>query len=181
MQIKPIEQASPEEIAGIFVESWKQGYRGLASDAYLDALTIEELVEKWESWLEIVQPGYVAVVDGKAAGFISCGPVRTRPPGDKGIIPLYAWEIYALYVHPDYWRQGIAKALMNRIAEDLSEKRSRSLILWVIKNNKRAMPFYEKLGGQRIGKKRLEIGGMTVDESALGWRDTNTILEKVKL
>lgn len=180
IDIKPIETATPAQIAHIFVQSWKQGYRGLVSDSYLDNLEEEELVQKWESWLEIVQPGYVAFVDGKPAGFISCGPIRTRPPGDKGIIPLYAWEIYALYVHPDYWRRGIGKALLKRIAEDLKEKRARSLVLWVIKKNSRALPLYESLGGQRIGKVKKEVGGMMVEESAIGWRDTNVILESLK-
>lgn len=179
MQIKNIEQASAKEITHIFVQSWKSGYRGLVSDHYLDNLSEEELVNKWESWLDIVKPGFVAYVDDKAVGFISCGPIRTRPPGDRGIIPLYAAEVYAFYVHPDYWGQGLGKALLKQALESLKEQKTQSLLLWVIKKNKRALDFYEKYGGQRVGKVKKDIGGMQVEESAVGWRDISVPLDKL--
>ena len=178
IEIKPIESAMPRDVADIFVSSWKTGYRGLVSDSYLDALDVDDMVSKWENWLEIVQPGFVAYTDTQAAGFISCGKIRTRPPGDRGIVPLYAAEVYALYVKPDYFRKGLGKALMIEAAKSLKEKKLNSLVLWVIKKNKPALSFYEGLGGQRIGKVKKEVGGMIVEESAIGWRDVSTILER---
>lgn len=177
IKIETIETGTLQEVATIHVRSWQVGYRGLVEDSYLDQLNVNDYLKRWQDWIKEIRPGFLARYEGKVAGFISFGPIRTRPTGDRGIVPLYAAEIYALYVHPDYWAKGIGKALMVAAVNQLKEDRMTSLLLWAIKKNERGMRFYEGLGGQRIGKVKKEIGGRMVEESAIGWRDTSEILK----
>lgn len=47
------------------------------------------------------------------------------------------------------------------------------LMLWVLAENAPARRFYERLGGQLIGERRIELGegDVGVDEVAYGWKD----------
>lgn len=169
--LKPIGEATINDLASIHVESWKAGYKGLVPDSYLDQLSVEDYKAKWQLWLKELAQGYVAEVDGHAVGFVSFGKIRTRLPSDKGIIPLYSGEIYALYLRPDYWRRGVGSQLLKAAFTALKEERHNGAALWVLKDNKRACAFYEAHGGQRVAKKKQEIGGRYLNESAFGWRN----------
>ena len=47
----------------------------------------------------------------------------------------------------------------------------KSMCLWVLEKNERAVSFYKKLGGERCGKKEIEIGKSKVKEVCFGWRN----------
>ena len=113
--------------------------------------------------------------DGKAAGFVGFGRLKTPPPGSSPIRPLYSAEIYALYILPEYWRQGLGRSLMREAALALKDMKHKSLCLWTLEGNRRGNDFYKALGGQRIGKKQVEIGGRTLTDAAWGWRDTGVL------
>tara|TARA_Y100001001_G_scaffold127328_1_gene126110 strand:+ start:231 stop:758 length:528 start_codon:yes stop_codon:yes gene_type:complete len=168
--LKPILESSVEDLATIHVQGWQAGYKDLVPDDYLENLSVDEYKSKWQLWLKELAQGYVAEVDGIAAGFVSFGKIRTRLPCDKGVIPLYSGEIYALYLKPDYWRMGLGSQLLRAAFEDLKQERHNGAALWVVKDNKRACSFYEAHGGQRVAKKKQEIGGRFLNESAFGWR-----------
>ena len=53
--------------------------------------------------------------------------------------------------HPDYRRQNIALALVNRLMEELKKRESHSLSLEVRQSNAPAIALYEKLGFQQVG------------------------------
>ena len=160
-------------IASLHIEGWKAAYGGLVDQAYLDSLSVEQRTKDWEGWMESGESDtFVAEEDGNPVGFITTGRTKTPPPGSSPIRPLYSAEIYALYLHPDVWRKGIGTALLKAAARHLKEQKHTSLCLWVMDGNGRAKLFYEKLGGQRVGKKMVEIGPSSLKELCYGWRDT---------
>jgi ribosomal protein S18 acetylase RimI-like enzyme len=179
MNIRQPTPADIPDLARIHVAGWQAAYGGLVGQDYLDSQNCAEYEGNWTRWLE--SPDFSALIahdgDGKAAGFVSFGRLRTPPPGMSPIRPLYAAEIYALYILPEYWRAGLGRQLLAAAAENLKERKLRSLCLWVLEGNTRAVAFYKALGGQKCGTKRVEIGGKTLPEAAFGWRDT-TILQK---
>jgi hypothetical protein len=61
---------------------------------------------------------------------------------------------------------------MRGAAQSLAALKHKSLCLWVLEKNERAANFYKKLGGERCGKKDIEIGPTTAREICFGWRDT---------
>ncbi len=45
------------------------------------------------------------------------------------------------------------------------------MLVWVLADNPMRR-FYEALGGRLLREKKVEIGGVALDEVAYGWRDT---------
>ena len=157
-------------LAAIHIAGWQAAYGGLVDQAFLDALSVEERAANWRTWLAD-GTAHVLIAENparEAAGFASFGPLRTPPPGMSQIRPLYTAEIYALYLMPDIWRQGLGSQLMAAAAEKLRENRHKSLCLWVLEGNRRAIAFYKKRGGQKCGTKQADIGGRLLPECAFG-------------
>lgn len=174
--IRKATQADIPSIATLHIEGWKAAYGGLVDQAYLDSLSVEKRTKDWEGWMAAGESEtLLAEEDGKAVGFITVGRTKTAPPGSSPIRPLFSAEVYALYLHPDVWRKGVGTALLKGAANLLKDQKHTSLCLWVMDGNARAKSFYEKLGGQRVGKKMVEVGPNTLKELCYGWRDTHDL------
>lgn len=164
-------------IARIHVQGWRDAYGGAVDQGWLDNLDEEEQARQWREWFDPEQrPVLIALNDaGDAVGFVNYGRLRTPPPGSSPIRPLYSGEIYALYILPQYWRQGIGARLLREAAQGLAAMKHKSMCLWVLEKNARAMSFYKKTGGERCGKKDIEIGPSTARDLCFGWRDISKI------
>ncbi len=115
-----IRHATPADAPGIsraHVRSWLAAYRGIVADSFLDALDPVAREPRWREWLaEAPAEGrqvFVAELTGPQpstiAGFASCGPEREGLVVD-GVA--YDGEVYALYLAPEYQRQGIGRRLV---------------------------------------------------------------------
>lgn len=167
-------------LARIHVEGWRGAYGGIISKDYLDSLDVADRELKWREWFAPEECPVLMAYDaaGNPAGFTNFGKLRTPIPGGSPIRPLYTGEIYAIYILPRYWRQGLGRQLMGAAAAGLRDMKHRSLSLWVLEKNLRACEFYKSLGGQRCGKTDIEIAGTKVKEVAYGWRSTESLLIK---
>lgn len=160
-------------IAALHIGGWKAAYGGMIDQGYLDSLSVEARTKDWQNWMAAGESDtLIAEKDGVAVGFITTGRTKTPPPGSSPIRPLYSAEVYALYLDPSVWRQGVGTALLKQAATDLKAQKHSSLCLWVLDGNARAKSFYEKMGGQKVGSKVVEIGPNKVKEACYGWRDT---------
>ncbi|COA04492.1 acetyltransferase, gnat family [Streptococcus pneumoniae] len=91
----------------------------------------------------------IAIDDLKVVGFISYGNFRDET--------IQAGEIIALYVLKDYYGRGIAQKLV-KVALTALDHFS-EIFLWVLKDNKRAIAFYQKMGFTFDGQEKiLELG-----------------------
>jgi ribosomal protein S18 acetylase RimI-like enzyme len=181
MVVFSVRRANKEDIealAHIHVQGWKAAYGGIVDQDYLDSMNEDYHLEKWKEWIEGDLSSTLMAFDNdnNPAGFVSYGRLRTPPPGMSPIRPLYSGEIYAIYILSDYWRQGLGKLLLQEAAKGLAEMKHKSMCLWVLKKNSRAVGFYKKMGGERCGKKDIEIGPSTHLEIAFGWRDTGDLI-----
>jgi ribosomal protein S18 acetylase RimI-like enzyme len=84
--------------------------------------------------------------------------------------------LYALYLHPDYFRQGIGKQLVQTAARRLIQDGMSSMLAWVLVQNP-SRKFYEALGGKYLYEKPIEIGGASLNEVAYGWPDIHTLAQ----
>ncbi len=112
--------------------SWHETYPGLVSKAYLDRLTLEKCEKIPFSPDSIL----IAKDGGRVVGFVGFGDRRNEEPG--------IGEIFALYVLSDYHGKGVGRMLMEAGLEKLKDYPR--VCLWVLKENKRAIRFYEKYG-----------------------------------
>lgn len=178
MLIRPMIESDIQRVAEINRAGRIESERGIIMDTDLNRKSVEAFMTDWQEWL--IDPEIyiqIAEKDGNICGFVAYGRTKTRPAQDRGVVPKYGAEIYAIYVDPSSWRQGIASALFRTAIDDLISKKHIGLLLWVLKKNKRALAFYETLpGAERIGKQRVDIGEKSwAEETCVAWRDIRKI------
>ena len=123
-------------VSRIYEEAWKTAYRGIVPQAYLDSIPGGRWAER------IDRPGWevlLALSDGIPVGTVTYGASRLQDRPDWG-------EIYAIYLLPAWWRQGIGRALLQNASDELRETGMVKQHLWVLEENLPARRFYEKMG-----------------------------------
>ena len=96
----------------------------------------------------------IAMDGKKVVGFISYGNYRDET--------IQAGEIIALYVLKDYYGKGVSKQLMHAAFVALDQ--FSEIYLWVLKDNKRAIAFYQKMGFTFDGQEQILKLGKPVKE-----------------
>lgn len=153
-----------ESIATVHIETWQHAYRGQLPDSFLDRLSDElsSRTKAWRSNISVSRPNteiWVTGSEGRADSFVALGPAR-------GTVPDRTGEIYAIYVHPQFWDRGLGRALFARANERLISLEFTSAILWVLESNRRARRFYEIAGWNLEGPAKTEThpGGIELRE-----------------
>ena len=178
LNLQPCTPDDAGDLAYLHIEGWRSSYGGLVDQAYLDGLDRDARAADWRNWLASGTQALIARdTDGNGCGFVAFSKLMTPPPGMSPVRPLYTAEILAIYILPGYWRGGLGRRLMAAAAESLRANKHKSLCLWVLEKNPRAIAFYKALGGERCGKKQVDIGGQTFTDVAFGWRDTGKLIQ----
>jgi ribosomal protein S18 acetylase RimI-like enzyme len=169
--------ADAEAIATVHVEAWMAAYAGLIPDHILaqrtnwarrEAFWREQLAREANDPNGLTHTHVTADESGQVAGFVMSGPVR-REKADPPASAAYAGEVYAVYVHPRAQGQGMGAALMRGAAADLEQRGLTGLLVWCLETNTQARGFYEKLGGQFIGRRDMDMAGVLIPEAGYGW------------
>ncbi len=151
-------------IAAVHVAAWKKTYNEQIPEEFLNRLNIDKYTWNWESWLAYPSTPeartWVVVYDDRIVGFAGVGPCR-----DDDMDLGDAMEIHGIYFHPDIWRLGLGRALMQWIFDDLRRRDYNLLTLWTLEANKRARSFYESLGMTADGETKVDFkDGFELDE-----------------
>jgi ribosomal protein S18 acetylase RimI-like enzyme len=159
-------------LARIQVDSYRSAYAGIFSQAYLEHFSYEEQAQDWYDWMMNKPRDLIFVAQtetGEMVGYALGRPGLTKlPPFDS--------ELVAMHVRQTFQRQGIGRGLMAKMAEQLQERGCASLMLWVLEQNP-ARSFYEKMGGQMVGKQEAELEeGVSAVEVAYGWRNIGELV-----
>ncbi len=176
--IRPVTEDDIPDLAHIHVSGWQTSGAGIVDQNYLDSLRAEDRLPEWQKWMA-AEDAYTLLASDenkKPVGFINYGRLKTPLPGMSPIRPLYSSEIYALYILEPYWQKGLGQQLMKEAARELTGLKHKSLCLWVLEKNKRAVSFYKNLEGERCGKKNTTLGPTTAREICFGWRDMSVLL-----
>jgi len=145
-------------IAAIHVRTWQAAYAGIVPDDFLAGLSKEKRKEFWGRELADNQSIVVTAVEkGAVVGWASGGASRD-PDAAKCVS-----EVYAIYISPENWAQGVGTQLMRRIEEEISP--CSVITLWVLAQNQRAIAFYRKLGYAPDGAEKIvQLGGISLSE-----------------
>ena len=139
MQVAIVPMTREEEARGkayVHCTAWKETYRGILSQSFLDGRTLafseERALRAFRSGVSTL----LAKDADKVVGFVDYGAYR----GDD--LP-FAGEVYAIYLPADYYGCGIGT---------------------VLGGNARAIRFYESLGFRLDGMAQtLNLGGEAMD------------------
>jgi ribosomal protein S18 acetylase RimI-like enzyme len=156
-------------IAAIHTASWREVYRGILPDRFLDHDVAEERQAYWDAALASPRPGdftLTALRGGTIRGFISV--MRGGEPGYDAVIE-------SLHVLPGERGGGLGRRLIGRAAARLIDEGASAVALRVYDANKAAIRFYERLGGQRDGTGIDPFAGADMPDIRYGWRDLPTL------
>jgi ribosomal protein S18 acetylase RimI-like enzyme len=163
--VPTIRSATPDDarvIATIHVEAWRTAYRGIVPDEYLNSLSIDGRESAWRQHLLASHATtWVAQVSDAIVAWISIGPSRDADAGAS------TGEIWAVYVAPVCWRRGVGRSLCEHAEQQLRLEGFIELTLWVLKDNERAVKFYQSNGFvlDFDCEKEIERGGKTLAEA----------------
>ena len=145
---------TPEEIEGkslVHWQTWREAYDDLLPADFQETMTLE----KCRFFSQKYPENTLIAMDGKkVVGFISYGNFRGET--------IQAGEIIALYVLKDYYGKGVSKQLMHAAFVALDQ--FSEIYLWVLKDNKRAIAFYQKMGFTFDGQEKIRELGKPVKE-----------------
>ncbi|MGH6900454.1 MAG: GNAT family N-acetyltransferase [Geminicoccaceae bacterium] len=162
MNIRPANDEDRTAIAAVHAASWQDAYRGILSDAYLeDRVT----ADRSRHWREIeMRPDDVVIVadDGGVIGFIA---IWCRPDP----------YIDNLHVLPGLRSKGVGGKLMVAAAEELLRRGKSTAYLWVFEQNRRAVRFYESLGGVVVARVMQPTVGHDLPDLKVVWSDLSVI------
>ena len=153
MEITVKKMETESEIRGkafVHWKSWQETYPGIVDQGYLDSLTLakcEEIAFRWPDDIVIAKDGE------RVVGFAGYGKYRDGELEDTG-------EVFALYVLKEYWGTGIGLRLMEEALSQLEEFPHTAV--WVLKENGRAIRFYEKCGFRPDGREEMLTLGAPV-------------------
>lgn len=152
--VKRMETAQElEGKARVHYTSWQETYQGLLSDDYLAGMSYERCLAGARRW----QDNVLVAKDGdRVVGFVSYGVSRDKKMPDAG-------EILGIYLLEEYQGQGIGYRLMHAAMEQMTEYKT--ILLWVLMGNRKAIRFYERYGFRYEGEEReMLIGGVVIEQ-----------------
>ena len=172
IEVRPAAAEDAPAIATVHVAVWREAYRGVMPDAYLDALTPEARTQAWRERLsdpEEPTRTFVAVRQGQVVGFCTCGPARMDAPEGYG-------EMHAISILVTAQHQGLGRRLVAETARALQAMGYSGMTLSVLRDNPAGRMFYESLGGRLAGHHEDEFDGFSLPAVAYQWPDLTVLI-----
>lgn len=153
-----------EAVARVHCESWRTTYSGLIRDHVIGAWS--DLEKRTTGWRKIIatrpQTLWLSDQNGEVVGFADGGAAREPNDGFSG-------QLFGIYLLSYAQRQGIGRALVAQVFDDLRAKGYSSARVEVLATNSPAIRFYQGLGARYVHDIPFEMMGETLVESVYGW------------
>ncbi|MBN1219080.1 MAG: GNAT family N-acetyltransferase [Anaerolineae bacterium] len=153
MTVRAAKPTDARGIARVHIRAWQIAYRGLLPDYVLDDLSVDNSERRWQMrFIENTTQTLVAEDNGRIVGFVTLGASR-----DDDVDRQQIGEIYAFYIEPGMCRQGHGRALWVEALALLREQGFSEVMLWVLRDNHRAISFYQAVGFTADGGAKTEL------------------------
>ena len=157
--LRPASLADLPAIVAVQARSWRESYRGLVDDEYLDGLPLQKWLESWRAHLFGGRRDGLCVVaesEGRVVGFASAGAADEDGLGSN------VGELHTIYIDREHYGTGLGKRLMDAAVGWLSERGYAEAVLWVLVGNGRATHFYTRGGWEADGTTAADQWGATL-------------------
>jgi ribosomal protein S18 acetylase RimI-like enzyme len=174
--IRPIVAADAVAVAGLHATSWRDAYRGMLRDEYLDADVAGDRRQVWTRRLGDAvdsQFGFIAEAAGEPVGFVF---LLGHDDDAWGTL------IDNLHVLPGLKGRGIGRRLLEAAALETARRYPRERVhLFVFDANVAARRFYASVGGREVEQVVVEPpGGGSQVEWRVVWDDAERLLASVR-
>ena len=163
--VRPAVARDAKAIAEIHVATWQVTYKDMMPEDYLQKMTVEKRQAFWREALEFSEPQLLVATDGdQIVGFV--GYDRSRDANTRATVG----EIWAMYVAPAHWGQGVGLALWDGARDGLKEEGCTQVTIWVLLRNERALEFCEHAAGfkrEMPSLKTVAFGDIKLEEIRL--------------
>jgi GNAT superfamily N-acetyltransferase len=165
---KAILEDAPQ-IAQVNIQSWKETYYGIMPEQRMANLNLERCTKSWMQTLSEDSTNFVATINKRIIGYVSGGKNRQNVDCESGLGDACDCELMALYILQDFHKQGIGKTLFQTFVGTMQNSGYTSMVTWVAEKNP-ATGFYQKMGGEKIDCKTLQICNEAVSVIAFRYR-----------
>lgn len=167
MRIRRATRSDLQAIAALHIESCKDSYSYIFPAEFLEEQLAKNLEMHWSA-IEIKSEDIVLIAEEDTPiGFVA---VWCRP---------YPF-IDNLHVSPSHRSKKVGTVLMAAVAEQLIDQGHKTAYLWVFESNKKAIRFYERLGGVQKEKVKKAVFGYDVLSRKIEWHDIASIKDGVR-
>jgi ribosomal protein S18 acetylase RimI-like enzyme len=162
IEIRRATSSDAESLAAVHELAWRTAYLGIIPGPELDELIGRRPTEWWEGAIRKGGQISILVFGDTVAGYTYYGRNRARSLA-------YDWEIYELYLRPEFHRRGFGQRLFEAVRRDLAQSGLRSLIVWALSDNTPAVAFFRALGGWPVARSIETFGKKSLDKIAYAW------------
>jgi GNAT superfamily N-acetyltransferase len=155
------------EIANVHLNAWREAYRDLLPQEFLDQLPLsfKQKMNMWSSVILDPKRFVLLVAEDKngIVGFANFAAGRAPKLEEKA-------QLVALYLLGRYKGNGIGYRLLSSGMKCMKERGFKDGYCWVLEGNSRAIKFYEQTGATFTGQRAQdEIGGKTFNGLRYDW------------
>lgn len=152
-----IRDATVEDISGVQRVA-ERGWTATYGD-FLTEAAIEAILDDWYSTAQLEASMtaentiYLVAGDDDIAGYASAAPTEN---GEA--------QLYAIYIDPDQWDEGIGTELLDTITERFTADDIERLRVEVLADNTVGVSFYESRGFERTAERDRKVGKQSLVE-----------------
>ena len=165
MNIREANAEDIEPIASLYVMNWKKTYVGLLPDNFLNGLTVNEGIKKWQEYLNKEKHRiFVAYENEKILGFSACKEDEEL----KNCLYLDS-----LHVSETSRGKGVGTKLINTVGSYAYIKGYEHMSICIVKGNDNAKGIYEKMGAKHYKDFIGYFGDTESNSEKLIWNNLN--------
>lgn len=168
LRLRAAREADAATVAALHLASWRDAYRGLLEDDFLDGDAATRILAYWQTALaRRPLPGvvFLATIGGDPAGFVAAWRKGTVAVVDN------------LHVRPGLRGAGIGRALLGQAARRMQGRGCKTVELGVFAGNIDATRFYGELGATIGEPEPAETFGQQVMERHCAWPEIERLVE----
>ena len=169
--ILPAGPGDAGDLAQVHVRSWQETYPGILPQAYLDRLSAPLHAQRWRQ--RLMNAAEITLVAEGADGLVGyCSGDWARWKDE----PHRLAEVHTLYVLRRAQGLGLGRRLMTGVARALAARGATALTVGVLRDNRPARAFYERMGGV-VETEHVElVGGTSVAAVDYRWTDLGALV-----
>ena len=142
------------DIAEILMRSWEVAYGNIIPVDFIQKRNSIRMEQFKQAITEENDTYYTIQTDGKTVGYMRVVNALSDDDSECEVS-----DLEQIYLHPDYYRQGIGTRAMNFAYSVALSSRKTVMIVWVLAENTAAIKFYGKCGFVADGeRKKREYG-----------------------